>query len=75
MRKRERIFMLNRTAIHSRMESQGLRQTDLAKSVEATDMQISLWVNGHRPPELDIVARMADVLNCKIDDIVTRRAA
>lgn len=67
--------MLNKTAIMVRLAELGMRQTDLANKMGANPMQVSLWINNKRDPKLVNAAKMARVLNCKVDDLLVKDAA
>lgn len=64
--------MLNRPAIRQRMSEMGINQATLAKKMHVKDMHVSLWLNNHRAPDLPNVIKIADALNCSLDDIVIR---
>jgi transcriptional regulator with XRE-family HTH domain len=50
----------------------GINQATLAKKMHVKDMHVSLWLNNHRAPDLPNVIKIADALNCSLDDIVIR---
>ena len=48
----------------------GLTQEELADKVDLKKMTIHYYEKGSRVPNAQILARLADALNCKVDDIV-----
>lgn len=55
-----------------KMAEAGMRQVDLAEAMNMNKATISLWVRGQSFPEMDNIQRIADVLNCKTDDLLGR---
>ena len=51
-------------------EQAGLFQADLASKVGITQEHLSRIENGRYMPRVDIVKKMADVLGCKVDDLI-----
>ena len=54
---------------------QPLSISKLAIGVGSDRALVSSWENGRREPTLDSVIKMADVLNCSVDDLVFRGEA
>lgn len=52
------------------LDEKGISQRELAEKLECTDGSVSLYVNGHRKPNLDVLTKIADVLNVKIDELI-----
>lgn len=48
----------------------GLTQTQLAEAIKSTQKDISRWENGVRTPKADALKKIADALDCKIDDLI-----
>ena len=48
----------------------GLTQTQLANAIGVGQKDISRWETGVRNPKTDNLKKIADVLNCKIDDLI-----
>lgn len=48
----------------------GLTQVQLANMVGVCQRDISRWENGHREPGVLVVKKMAQVLGCRMDDLV-----
>lgn len=53
-----------------KMREAGFRITDLAKSLDLNKATVSNWVNRKAFPEMDNVQRIADVLNCRTDELL-----
>lgn len=49
------------------MEEQNMTQTELAKRIGTTNVTISRYVNCERKPRIEIVAKIAYVLNTSLD--------
>lgn len=49
----------------------GLSQEALAEAIGSTQECISRYENGERKPSIDIAARIARALGCKVDDLLT----
>lgn len=46
-----------------------LSQSKLAKKLFVTPQAVSRWENGETSPDIETLARMANIFNCSIDDI------
>lgn len=57
-------------AIKEIREAAGMSQEALATASGVTRVSISRYESGERVPPLDIAARIARALNCKIDDLL-----
>lgn len=49
----------------------GISQSDLAAQVGITQEHVSRIENGKYSPRLDIIAKIAEVLACKVDDFLS----
>lgn len=58
--------------IKSRREALGLSQTDLARSVGLTPQAVSAYENGVRRASGDVIAAIADALDCSADYLLGR---
>ena len=47
-----------------------MTQAELAEKVGVTQGAISMIENGDRSPSLEVLIKLASVLNCKLDDLV-----
>lgn len=45
---------------------QGVSQTNLARRMKVTEASLSRWFKGSRTPNIEIVERMADALDCRV---------
>lgn len=57
-------------AIKKIREAAGMSQEALANASGVTRVSIARYESGERIPPLDIAARIAHALNCKIDDLM-----
>lgn len=48
----------------------GMTQAQLAEAIGVNQMHVSRWESGKVEPGVLIVKRMAEVLNCSMDDLV-----
>lgn len=49
------------------MEEKNINQLELSKLVGTTNVTISRYISGQRKPRLEIIAKIAEVLNTSID--------
>lgn len=47
-----------------------LSQTEIANKLFLSQRTISSWENGTRTPPVDILPKLAEVLNCSIEELV-----
>lgn len=57
-------------AIKEIREAAGMSQESLAVASGVTRVSIARYETGERVPSLEIAARIARALNCKIDDLM-----
>lgn len=50
----------------------GLSQESLAQAVGVSRVSIVRYETGERKPDLDIAAKIAKALNCKVDDLIDK---
>lgn len=48
----------------------GMTQKQLAEEMDCLVKDISRWENGHVEPGVLTVKKMAEILNCKMEDLV-----
>lgn len=48
----------------------GLTQQELSLKLGVRQNTVSQWENGNRVPSVEILPKLADVLNCTIDELV-----
>lgn len=48
----------------------GLRQGDLAQTLNVTQAAVSAWELGRREPDLETLRRIAEIFNCSIDELL-----
>lgn len=54
-------------ALAAHLESRGLTQKELATRMGVTEGMVSQYLAGHRNPGLDLIQRIADALESKLD--------
>lgn len=52
------------------MDECRINQVDLAKAVGVSKSTVTTWLSGRAYPRIDIIQRLADVLECATDDLV-----
>ncbi|CAA19403.1 MULTISPECIES: helix-turn-helix domain-containing protein [Streptomyces] len=62
-------------ALRQIRRQRGVTQYKLAASLGVHNTAISHYENGHRRPDVETLATIADVLGARMDDFVTARAA
>lgn len=61
------------TAMRKIREARGFSQLEFAMALGVTPGAVSHWENGRRKPGIDDLARIAELLGCKIDDLIDKR--
>lgn len=61
------------TRLKTYMEQRAISQNEMAKKLGVSQAAISFYVNGHRLPTTRIIARIADVLDCSLGDLLRTR--
>lgn len=59
-------------AIRRLREAQGFSQLEFAMALGVTQGAVSHWENGRRKPDIDDLVRIAQLLNCKVDDLIDK---
>lgn len=60
------------TAIRRLREEKGISQLEFAIAMGVTQGAVSHWETGRRKPDIDDLVRMAELLNCKLDDLIDK---
>lgn len=60
------------TAIRKLRKAKGFSQLEFAMALGVTQGAVSHWENGRRKPGIDDLAKIAQLLNCKIDDLIDK---
>lgn len=47
----------------------GLSKKQIAKDLGVSNIVLSRWINGHSNPSLENALKLAEILNCKVDDL------
>lgn len=50
-------------------QGQPISQTQISKALGVSKQQVSSWVNGRTYPRAEKLFRLAQILNCKVDDL------
>lgn len=53
--------------IKQRLDELGLKQKDLAKRINSTEVSISRYISGKRISTVDVAIMMAKALNCTVE--------
>ena len=60
---------LRKDKILLKLSEKGLTQTDIALNLGVSRQLIGAWINGDRNPKICNVMKIADCLDCKVDEI------
>jgi transcriptional regulator with XRE-family HTH domain len=60
------------TAIRRLREERGFSQQELAQALGVTQGAVSHWENGVRKPDIDDIVKIAQLFNCKLDDLIEK---
>lgn len=60
------------TAIRKLREAKGFSQLEFAMALGVTQGAVSHWENGRRKPDIDDLVRIAELLGCKLDDLIEK---
>lgn len=60
------------TAIRKLREAKGFSQLEFATALGVTQGAVSHWENGRRKPDIDDLVRIAELLGCKLDDLIEK---
>lgn len=52
------------------MRQAGMKQRDLAKAVDVSESTVHCWMSGKAFPRIDMIEKIAEVLNCSPDDLM-----
>lgn len=63
------------TNIRKVREARGFSQLEFAMAIGVTPGAVSHWETGRRKPGIDDLARMSELLGCKVDDLIDKRGA
>jgi putative transcriptional regulator len=51
------------------IDAKGLKQTFVAEQIGVTPQQLNAWIKGKTYPRIDRAYKLAEVLECKMDDL------
>jgi transcriptional regulator with XRE-family HTH domain len=60
------------TEIRRLREERGISQQELAQALGVTQGAVSHWENGVRKPDIDDIVKIAQLFNCKVDDLIDK---
>jgi transcriptional regulator with XRE-family HTH domain len=60
------------TEIRRLREERGISQHELAQALGVTQGAVSHWENGVRKPDIDDIVKIAQLFNCKVDDLIDK---
>lgn len=60
------------TEIRRLREERGFSQQELAQALGVTQGAVSHWENGVRKPDIDDIVKIAQLFNCKVDDLIDK---
>lgn len=67
--------MTNREAfkksLQEHMRKANMNQRELAKAVGMSESSVHCWLTGKAFPRIDVIQKIADVLGCQTDDLIT----
>jgi putative transcriptional regulator len=55
------------------IEKRGYKKKFIAEQLGISQRQMSKWINGESYPTVPKLFRLAEILNCKVDDLYTRK--
>lgn len=58
------------TNVNVRMEKLGISQTELARQTGEYDARIANYRHGRKLPSVAVAARIAEVLDCTVDELL-----
>lgn len=62
----------NSSPIARRRLASGMTQGQMATALGCSQKDVSRWERGVHLPRVDVLIKMADVLGCRIDDLIDR---
>lgn len=62
-----------KSKIKVRLAELDIKQQDLSEKLGVTKQTMSAWVNGRSTPTLETAFKIANVLECKVDDLYIYR--
>lgn len=62
--------MVNTEKLVDLMEKRGILAANLAKQVGVSDPMMSYITRGLKQPSLEVIVRIADALECTVDDLI-----
>ena len=51
-------------------QAKGMKQRQLAEAIGVTQESVAQWETGKTSPKFERLAAIADVLDCRVDDLV-----
>ena len=67
------VKMVNSEKIRQLMSEKGITAKEMSERVGVTEMMMSYIKNGLRSPSVEVLVRIANVLGCKVDDLIIEK--
>ena len=58
------------TAVRKYRKLNNFTQSELAKQIGVSKAAISMWENGERNPNIEMLKKIAKILNCTTDELL-----
>jgi len=55
------------------IEKRGYKKKWIAEQLGVSQNVLSRWINNHSMPSVKNLSRLAEILNCKMDDLYTKK--
>ena len=52
------------------LSARNIKQAQLAEYLGVTQQLVSKWINGRCQPQIEMLPKLAEALNCSVEDIV-----
>lgn len=53
-------------------KSKNMTQNELANSIGVERTTVTMWETGNSVPSIDALKKLAEIFNCKIDDLIDK---
>lgn len=59
--------------INEKIELRGYKKKWVAEQLGVSQNVLSRWINNHNMPSVKTLFKLAEILNCKVDDLYTKK--